>query len=784
MIKIENLFKIYKRKGSSEDVVALNNINLSFEEKGFVAILGPSGSGKTTLLNIIGGLDRPTSGNMIVDGLSTKDFEDKDWDSYRNEKIGFVLQNCYLLSHLNVEDNVRIKLQINRKKGKIADELLENAIKSVGLEDKRYDRPKSLSGGQKQRVAIARAIVNKPTVILADEPTGALDSKTGQQIMDLLKELSKDHLVVMVTHNNNYASKYADRIIELKDGEVVNDTHPIDAVEEIKNPKQLEKVSIPVSTTVKWGLKNLIIKKFSTISIVVAASLGLAGVGLILSISSGVQAAFDKAESNAFGRYPVTISSYSKQSSEGSTDEYEEFPSEQSVYADYSDYAKQEHYNYMSDRFLSYMDKMPKKYYYVNYESSSTTFNIFAKANDTRYLKVPSTGSIFYKGVESLSFLNDQYDCLKGKMPQEENELAIVVDSYNRMNVASLYSLGFDVDISTILDAKFTFDEILGKEYRYITNDQYYEYDDVEEIYKRTDKTAQEFYELSSYTLKIVGILRERKDNTNALLSNGVIYTPAFEAKALSDARNSAIVQAQLAAGLSRNVRTGEPYQDYQSESVLYSAQYMYEKDLYELGSMERIRAIYYFTKNYSNRQNIERYFKKYVKDDEVDFSSLSYSDYLQRASMQFDGALALMTGVLYVFAIISVIVSAILNGILTYISTHQRVNEIGLLRSLGARKKDIAFMVETESLLTGFLGGILSILVSIILIKPINMLVESAIYRYNFYLLSDTTFDLGGFNWWVAPIIIGLALLTALISALIPAIIASKKDPAKAINE
>ena len=784
MITLQNLSKIYKRKGSNNDVVALSNISLSLPEKGFVAILGASGSGKTTLLNLIGGLDTPTSGNMIVDGLSTKDFKAKEWDAYRNEKIGFVLQNCYLLPHLNVRDNIKIKLQINRKKSKTANELVDNALKSVYLLEKKFDKPKALSGGQKQRVAIARAIVNKPTVILADEPTGALDSKTGTQIMELLKELSTDHLVVMVTHNNEYASKYADRVIELKDGQVINDSDPIFIDDAQKENIPLSRVSIPAQTTVKWGLKNLVIKKFSTISIVIAASLGLAGVGLILSISSGVQTAFDKAEANAFGRYPVTISSYSRQSSEGSSTSYTKYTDEESVFVDYSNYAKQEHYNYMSDRFLSYMDEMPKNYYYVNYQSSSTTFNIFAKANESRYLKVSSTGSIFYKGVESLEFLKDQYDCLKGKMPQNENELALVVDAYNRVNVASLYSLGFDVETSIISDAKFTFDQIIGKTYKYVTNDEYYEYNESTEIYQRRNKTNQQFFDDSSYSLEIVGILRERRDNTNALLNNGIIFTPSFEKKALTDAHNSAIVQAQLEAGLSKNVRTGEPYTDYQSGSMNYSKEYLYEEDLYELGSMERVRTIYYFTKNYSNRQNISNYFKHYVKDEEVDFSTLTYSDYLEHASMQFDGALKLMTSVLYVFAIISVIVSAILNAILTYISTHQRTNEIGLLRSMGARKIDIAFMVETESLLTGLLGGALSILLAILLIKPVNVLISKAIYQYNFYLLSDTTFDLGGFKWWVAPIIIGLALLTALISALIPAIIASKKDPAKAINE
>ena len=783
MIKLNNLTKIYKRRGSSDDVVALNDINLAFGEKGFIAILGASGSGKTTLLNIIGGLDKPTSGNMIVDGLSTKDFSAKDWDSYRNEKIGFVLQNCYLLNHLNVHDNVKIKLQINRKKGKFADELVDKALENVDLLYKKYDKPKTLSGGQKQRVAIARAIVNRPTVILADEPTGALDSKTGTQIMELLKELSKDHLVVMVTHNNEYASKFADRVIELKDGCVINDSSPVDLNTIADEVRPLDKVSMPASTTVKWGLKNLVIKKFSTASIVVAASLGLAGVGLILSISSSVQIAFNKAEANAFGKYPVTISCYSMQSSEGSAGNYDKYTNKPEVFVDYSSYTKQEHYYHMSDKFLSYMDNMPKNYYYVNYQSSSTTFNVFAKANDSRYLRVNSTGSLFYKGVEDVRFLKDQYDCLRGKMPNEENELALVVDAYNRVNAASLYSLGFDVVTSVALDAKISFDDIIGKEYRYVTNDEYYRYDEGNDKYVVNSKTNKQFYDDSTYSLRIVGILRERRDNTNALLNNGIIYTPAFANKVVSDAQASSILRDQLLYGVDKNVRTGQPYQDTTGQ-VIYSKQYQLEEDIYELGGYKRVRTLYYYSTSYTGRKNIASYFKNYVKDSEVDISYLSLTDYLEHASSQFDGALALMTSVLYVFAIISVVVSAILNAILTYISTHQRVNEIGLLRSMGARKLDIAMMVETESLLTGLLGGALSVVVAMLLIKPLNVLVKKAIYQYNFYLLSSTTFDLGGFKWWVAPILIGLALATALVSALIPAIIASRKDPAKAINE
>ena len=784
MITLKNLTKIYTRKGTNDDVVALSDINLAFPEKGFVAILGASGSGKTTLLNIIGGLDKPTSGHMIVDGLSTAKFKGRDWDSYRNQKIGFVLQNCYLMPHLNVRDNVAVKLQIAKRKRKQIDELVDNALESVGLTDKKYDRPKALSGGQKQRVAIARALVGNPTVILADEPTGALDSKTGKSIMELLKELSKDHLVVMVTHNNDYASKYADRVIELQDGTVINDSSPISLGEET-NAEELSRVSIPFKTSFKWGIKNLVVKKFSTISIVVASSLGLAGVGLILSISSGVKEAFGQAEANAFSQYPITINSYSRQSSEGSTGQYTKYTKEESVFVDYSNYAKQEHFNFMNQKFLTYMSEMPKTNYYVSYDSSVTSFSLFTEVKENTYRKISSTSNLFYKGLDDLRFLKDQYDCLTGKYPTEANELALVVDEYNRVNVSYLNTLGFDVDPNVITEKKFTFEDILNKTYRYITNDDYYRYDEATNRYVAKSISPQDFYNLSTaYELKITGILRQKRDNLNDLLRDGVMYTPAFERKVIEDANNSDIVTKQLHYGLEKDVTTGQPFADYQSGSTNISKEYQYEQRLYNLGQYERITTLYYFTTDYASRVNIKTYFSNYVKDTEVDFNTLSYNDYLERATMQFDGALTLMTTVLYVFAVISVIVSAILNGILTYISMHQRTNEIGLLRSLGSRKKDIGVMVETESILSGLIGGLLSVLICVCLIKPINVLVTKAIYEYKFYLLSSTTFELGGFRWWVAPIIIGLALITALISALIPSIIASRKDPAKAINE
>lgn len=624
--------------------------------------------------------------------------------------------------------------------------------------------------------------MGNPSVILADEPTGALDSKTGNSIMELLKEASKHHLVVMVTHNNDYASKYADRVIELKDGQIINDSSPLEH-KVTKKDAILGKVSIPATTSIKWGFKNLLIKRLTSISIIVAASLGLAGVGLILSISSGVQTAFEVAEEDAFKQFPVTIYSSSMTDSNATAEHYEKYASEESVFVDYSSYYKQEHFNYMSTRFLNYMSEMPSDYYFLMKESSTMSFNIYTKITDTSYRKLSRTSGIFYKGVNETDVVSDLYDCLKGKMPTEANELAIVVDDWNRLSVSTLNSLGFPVVTSeSVPGAKFSFDDVIGKKYRYVSNDHYYSYDTDLGYYVGGKQSAQTYYDYNDFELEITGILRRKRTNTRiSLVSNGVFYTPAFEKMIVENANNSAIVQRQLTDQTSYNVLTGQPYVDTEG-SFSYSAEYQYEHQLFNLGQAPIITGLNYFTRNYVNRTRIIDYYNAY--DDTEETVYLDSEDRLEKTSADFDGALRLMTSVLYVFAIVSILVSAILNAILTYISVHQRTNEIGLLRSLGATKTNVALMVETESMICGLFGGIMSILLTLILIKPAQAMITQAIYDFNFYLISKTEFDLGGFKWWAAPILIGIAVLVAMVSALIPAIMASRKDPAKAINE
>lgn len=360
--------------------------------------------------------------------------------------------------------------------------------------------------------------------------------------------------------------------------------------------------------------------------------------------------------------------------------------------------------------------------------------------------------------------------------------MAIVVDDWNRLSVSTLNSLGFPVVTSeSVPGAKFSFDDVLGKKYRYVSNNHFYKFDSEQNKYVESGLSAKQLYDLNDFEMEITGILRRKKNNKVSLVSNGVFYTPAFERLILEDANNSEIVQRQLAEKTNYNVFTGLPFTGTEG-SFSVSAEYQYEQQLFALGQAPLITGLNYFTKNYVSRTKIIDYYNLYDDKDETVY--LDTEDRLEKTSADFDGALRLMTSVLYVFAIVSILVSAILNAILTYISVHQRTNEIGLLRSLGATKTNVALMVETESMICGLFGGIMSILLTLILIKPAQAMITQAIYDFNFYLISKTEFDLGGFKWWAAPILIGIAVLVAMVSALIPAIMASRKDPAKAINE
>ncbi len=851
MIRLENVGKIYRN--NDHHLVALDGLNITFPNNGLVAILGPSGCGKTTLLNILGGLDHPTSGIMYVHEHDTSDFDDARWDSYRNQEIGFIFQNYYLIPHLSVYDNVSLSLQMSGNH-KDMDERVTEILKKVGLLDKKNARPSTLSGGQMQRAAIARAIINDPKIILADEPTGALDSTNAIQILHILKEIAKDRLVVMVTHNQELAHQYADRIIEMFDGHVVKDNsttvyqektsdengltggvyidhtaeHGVtgsvykdyigeqtltdgvyidhsaehgmtgsvykdyideqtltDGVykantasdQEKKSEEAPTKVKIPFKTAVKWGVRNLWNKKLRSLLTILAGGLGIIGMGLILSMTSGVKSYINKAQESALGKYPIIVSSYPRNSSEGNKNELEEFPNTDYVIIEKGNVTIRDHLNQMPDDFKNYMTQMNDSLYSICDSNSWINFNMITK-REQDYRHVAS--SYFTQMVKNKEFVNEQYTCLLGRLPQAFNELALVVDTYNRIDASLLQSLGFDTDEETI-----TFDYLLReKEYRIIDNNDYYiKVDDKNCYYAYGSDYYEELYTESTVSLKIVGIIREKQNSVTPLYEPGILYTPELGDYIVSQALESEIVKEQIQSGLTKDVFTGLPFEDRISGQTTYSKEYLYEQRMIILGTEAQITQFYFYTDSFENRLAIQDYIDDYQISDDAPIIVRTY-DYIELVTNEFSLLVALFSNILLVFSIVSIAVSAILIGILIYISVLERKREIGLLRSLGARRKDVASMFLIEASLLGICLGILGVLGAAILTRPVSGIVHTLLAQYNTEMLSNVSIDLSSFQWWCAPILLIVGVLTTLIAGMIPAIIASKKRPADSLRD
>lgn len=771
MIKLKNVTKIY-RSGSLE-CMALNNISIDFEDKGFVMVLGPSGCGKTTLLNILGGLDNNYNGEVIINNKPVSYFCDSDFDSYRNQCVGFVFQNCYLIPHLTVYDNVALTLEMSSQNENIK-EKVNSVLKKVGLYDKKDSYPKMLSGGQKQRVAIARALISSPYIVLADEPTGALDSKSAEDIICLLKEISRSHLVIMVTHNKEFAYKYGTRIISMLDGKIVDDSANFkeNKKEEIK---EFNKVRIPFMTSFKWGFKNLFNKKLRSFLTIIAGSVGIIGMGLILSLTSGIRDYIGDAQETSLGKYPVTVTSYRRTSSENNKDILVEYPNTDYIIVEKGDMVTQEHINSFQNDFLTYLDEMDQNLYTIKDSNSYINFQLITNNGGT-YKKIAS--SYFEQIVDNEEFVNEQYDCLLGKIPSALNEMAIVVDTYNRIDASLLESLGFN-----ITEDKIYFSDLLSnKEYRYIENDDYYVKSE-DKYYVYGENHYQRLFENSKTSLKIVGILREKKNSKTPLYQPGILYTPEFTSYVKERAAKSEIVKEQLEYKETKDVFTGLPFEDYVSGNYSYSASYMYEQRLVNIGYKEVITQLYYYTDNFENRLAIIDYVENYQIDEESLMIVRTY-DYIELVTNEFSMLVSLFSNVMLVFAMVFIVVSALLIGILIYISVLERKKEIGLLRSIGARKKDIRLMFLLESSAIGICSGIIGIIGAAILNKPVSKVVKVMIAQYSTAMLNSTPVNIDNFRWWVAPVMLLISIIVTLVSGLIPAIVAAKKDPIECLRE
>ena len=770
MLKLKNIKKSYKTSGFTQ--VALNDVSLDFKKQEFVSILGPSGSGKTTLLNIIGGLDRYDSGDLIIKGKSTKKFKDKDFDSYRNKSVGFIFQNYNLISHIDILSNVEMGMTLSGKRRKIRKKKAIELLEKVGLKDHIHKKPNQLSGGQMQRVAIARALANNPEIILADEPTGALDSVTSEQIMQLIKEISKDKLVIMVTHNNELAKKYSDRIIYMKDGIVEENSYEND--EELIEEYKLKKTKMSFFTALYLSLNNIRTKKGRTLLTSFASSIGIIGISLILSLSNGFTKQIDKFERDTSDAMPLIIS-YNKMSAESiqsevsslnpsSKTDKEKYSKKEEVTTEKED--EEQKYNNINDEFMNYIKNINDKNlssiglkYSTNLNLIQHRENEYYKVEDEKTLNSFSLMSIPFKNFnnnETSEIITNYYDVLKGKLPTNYDEIIIEIDKTNTINDSLKKALGINKDI-------ISFDDILNSEIKLVYNDDYYSEFEGYYISKAVDKNMYE--NSNNLTLKVVGIIRGKKSKDSVLTSSsGIYYTNDLSLHIMEKNNESKIVKKQEESDY--NVLTGVKFEK--------NAKGEREKRtiLEYLGKKSNPNTINLYPKNFDKKDNIIKYIKKYNKTKE-EKDKIAYFDQAKLITNISGGIMSGITTVLVAFSSISLIVSSIMIGIITYISVLERVKEIGILRSLGARKKDIRRVFNAETFIVGLTSGLLGILISRLLLYPINNILKSVTKLENVAVM----------NYKYAIILVTISILLTLIGGAIPSNIASKKDPVESLR-
>ena len=788
MIVIRNLTKTYKSTTTDEDVVALNDLDLFLPDKGFIAIYGASGCGKSTLLNVLGGLDVADKGQMIVNGRDTTGFKAHDWNSYRNQEVGFIFQNYFLLPHLNVYDNIAITLQMSKQTDGMKKKI-HDALRDVDLAGFSKRLPRQLSGGQQQRVAIARALVTNPSIILADEPTGALDEKSSKSVMKTLKNISKDHLVVMVTHNERMAKEYADRMIEISYGKIVGDVLIQKESDDIVCKSPLLKVHLPLRTSIKWSFRNVIKKKGRSIPIAIASAIGLASAGIVLSMTSGVNDYVQDAQKAAIRDYPVYVTTYPKTSSESAKSTLVEFPNTADIIVEKSDYETQEHYISMQDDFMEYMSKMPEDYYNHLTTNVAVNFNLLTEASADTYKDIETTKytSCIAPTEKTYDFINEQYDVLAGHLPYDENDLTLVVDTYNRVDLMDLVNMGFDTTGKSIKAE----DIINKKEYHIISNDNFYELKESKDfpgnmIYEK--KGSARFEELyknnNEHTLKITGIIRPKYDSPNPLYKSALLYHPSLRFNVVNDLNaESEIVKKQIEYKTNYDVLEGHPFEDAYINGYHISANYQLEARMIDIGGAERTTAIYYYTDTFTQRVNIVNYVSQYElpKDSNI---VLRTKDYLEQVTSSFSAVVDTFSIVLFIFSMVSILVSAILTAILTYISVIERKREIGLLRSLGARKRDVSLMFISEASIIGVAAGVLGTGLCFALAPAVAQIVVNLIDMANTKLLKPTPAQFSHVQPWVIPVILLGAVFIGIVASVIPAIIAGHKKPADSLRE
>lgn len=764
MLELKNINKSYKIGTFIQH--ALKKVNLSFRKNEFVAILGPSGSGKTTLLNIIGGLDRYDSGDLIINGKSTKKFKATEWDSYRNNCVGFIFQSYNLISHISVLENVEMALTLSGYKRKNKKEKALEALEKVGLKDHAYKKPNQLSGGQMQRVAIARSLVNNPDIILADEPTGALDSATSVQIMNLIKEIAKDKLVIMVTHNPELAKDYANRIIEFKDGEVLSDSNPISSEEENLGKVHIKKTVLSYLSAIHLSFNNIKTKKGRTFLTAFAASIGIIGIALILSLSNGFQLQIDKFEKSTLSQMPITISSKAMQMDEDtleeqmqtSTNKKDKYPTEQVVKPTESVMEKIVHTNNITKDYINYIENIDSNLLSGISYLKKTGLNLITKDNNNNYKKVDMANSMVWQIFPTRTqdkesgIVEDNYDVLAGKIDSKEEGLILAIDSKNEVSKTIIESLGFDSS------KNISFDDILNKEFKIVINNDYYK--KLANNFIPTSNYDEVYNNTNSITVKIKAIIRGKEDKEMFTNQAVIFYTGALVDKVISINKDSEIVKAQ--EDKDYNILTGTSFDDTTTK----------EDILAYLGADMTPAVIYLYPKDFASKDKITSYLDKYNKN-KADSDKITYTDMAKLMSSLSSGIMDAITVVLIAFSSISLVVSSIMIAIITYISVLERTKEIGILRALGARAKDITRVFNAETMLIGLCSGILGLVIAYLLTFPANRIIEN---------LSGLA-SVAKLNPVHALILLLISVSLTVLSGFIPAKMASKKDPVIALR-
>lgn len=835
MLELNGIRKTYVTGTTS--VEALKGIDLKFRDSEFVSILGQSGCGKTTLLNIIGGLDKYTSGDLKINGRSTKDFKDRDWDAYRNNSIGFVFQSYNLIPHQTVLSNVELALTLSGVSKAERRQRATEALEKVGLKEQIHKKPNQMSGGQMQRVAIARALVNDPDILLADEPTGALDTQTSIQIMDLLKEISKDRLIIMVTHNPELATQYSTRIIRLLDGTITDDSNPYngeddniatktdeDSLTDKKSGKtKKKKTSMSFFTALSLSLNNLMTKKTRTILTAFAGSIGIIGIALILSISNGIQNYIDRVQRDTLSSYPIQLQKESVDVSSmienmmGNKDKNVDHDKDKiysnnimtdmansmvaevnsnnlKAFKSYLENHKSDVDGYISD--IQYSYDVPLYIYSTDTSDGVTQLNPSSVMENMYGMSVSGDGmmsagmqntSVWSRLFDNRQMLDEQYDLIAGSWADNYNEVMLVVDENNEIDDYTLYSLGFKdpAEVKKIFknvmagnsyeteETQYTYDEVLDKKFKLVLPTDLYRYNDTFGIWE--DASHDDEYMTTvvnnAEEVKIAGIIRKNPDAASVSVSSGVAYTKDLMPYIIEKVNETQIVKQQLADS-EKDVFTGMSFDnDKTSISTLEN-----NKSLLGIASEDNPSEIDIYAKDFDSKEKLQDFIKNYndeVTADGRDEDTINYTDYVGILMSSVSTIITAISSVLIAFVAISLVVSSIMIGIITYISVLERTKEIGVLRSIGASKKDVSRVFNAETLIEGFVSGAMGIIITLILCIPANAVIKNVTDISNVAQL-----PVAG-----AVILVIISMLLTTIAGLIPAKMAAKKDPVVALR-